>query len=451
MALRGSVDPDALPSPMIVPEILLVQSRHRAGSLASILKVLGDAGLVVENISAVNREQDMTVWEITVEIDENDSRSVYEAINALPNARILGTSDRVFNRHRGGKIETRSRVTINTHQILRDIYTPGVARVCLAIERDPRLVWDYTARANTVAIVTNATAVLGLGRLRPESSLPVMEGKAALFATFAGISAVPVVLAESYDEEALVTTVLRLAPSFGAIQLEDIAAPTCFAVEEALRERLDIPLLHDDQEGTAVVVLAALTTVTRRLGRSLDRLRIGHLGLGAAGFGIARLVRVAGARELFGADIDPRVCARFAALGGTVLDLDALLERCDVVIATTGKKDLIPPEKIRAGQIVFALSNPEPEITPHLALAHGAAVATDGRSMNNLLAFPGLFRGILDLRARRFEDAHLLAASEALVAQTPEQDITPDPLDPKVHEAVAAAVRAVGADAGRGR
>ncbi len=430
---------------MIVPEILLVQSRHRAGSLAAILKVLGDAGLVVENISAVSRDQDLTVWEITVEIDENDSRRVYEAINALPNARILGTSDRVFARHRGGKIETRSRITINSHQILRDIYTPGVARVCLAIEREPSLVWDYTARANTVGIVTNATAVLGLGRLRPEASLPVMEGKAALFATFAGISAVPVILADAYDAEAIVTTVQRLAPSFGAVQLEDIAAPTCFEVEEALRARLDIPVLHDDQEGTAVVVLAALTTVTRRLGRPLETLRIGHLGLGAAGYGIARLVHIAGARTLFGADIDPRVCARFAALGGTILTLEELLERCDVVIATTGKKDLIPAERIRRGQIVFALSNPEPEITPHAALVHGAAVATDGRSMNNLLAFPGLFRGILDLRARRFEDAHLLAAAQALVALTPEKDITPDPLDPKVHEAVAEAVRRVGA------
>ena len=434
---------------MIVPEILLVQSRHRAGSLAAILKVLGDAGLVVENISAVSRDQDLTVWEITVEIDENDSRRVYEAINALPNARILGTSDRVFARHRGGKIETRSRITINSHQILRDIYTPGVARVCLAIEREPSLVWDYTARANTVGIVTNATAVLGLGRLRPEASLPVMEGKAALFATFAGISAVPVILADAYDAEAIVTTVQRLAPSFGAVQLEDIAAPTCFEVEEALRARLDIPVLHDDQEGTAVVVLAALTTVTRRLGRPLETLRIGHLGLGAAGYGIARLVHIAGARTLFGADIDPRVCTRFAALGGTILTLEELLERCDVVIATTGKKDLIPAERIRRGQIVFALSNPEPEITPHAALVHGAAVATDGRSMNNLLAFPGLFRGILDLRARRFEDAHLLAAAQALVALTPEKDITPDPLDPKVHEAVAEAVRRVGAGADR--
>jgi malate dehydrogenase (oxaloacetate-decarboxylating) len=436
---------------MIVPEILLVQSRHRAGSLASILKVLGDAGLVVENISAVSRDQDMTVWEITVEIDEEDSRRVYEAINALPNARILGTSDRVFNRHRGGKIETRSRITINSHQVLRDIYTPGVARVCLAIEREPGLVWDYTARGNTVAIVTNATAVLGLGRLRPEASLPVMEGKAALFATFAGVSAVPVVLAEAYDEEAIVATVARLAPSFGAIQLEDIAAPTCFAVEEALRARLEIPILHDDQEGTAVVVLAALTTVTRRLGRPLEDLRIGHLGLGAAGYGIARLVKVAGARTLYGADIDARVCARFAALGGTVLGLEELLERADVVIATTGRKGLIPPERIRPGQIVFALSNPEPEITPHTALAHGAAVATDGRSMNNLLAFPGLFRGILDLRARRFDDAHLLAAARALTELTPEKDITPDPLDPKVHEAVAAAVRAVGVRNAGGR
>lgn len=429
---------------MLVPEILLVQSRHRAGSLASILKVLGDAGLVVENISAVSRDQDMTVWEITVEIDEHQSRSVYEAINALPNARILGTSDRVFNRHRGGKIEVTSRITINSHQILRDIYTPGVARVCLAIERAPQLVWDYTARGRMVAIVTNATAVLGLGRLRPEASLPVMEGKAALFATFAGLSAVPIVLEEAEDPRTIVETVTRLTPSFGAIQLEDIAAPSCFAVEEELRRRLPIPVLHDDQEGTAIVVLAALLTVTRRLGRSLSTLRIGHLGLGAAGYGIARLVHVAGARALYGCDIDPRCREHFLPLGGTLLGLEDLMAQCDVIIATTGKKDLIPPSLVRPGQIIFALSNPEPEITPHLALAQGAAVATDGRSMNNLLAFPGLFRGILDRRAPRIEDNHLLAAAQALVERTPANEITPDALDPKVHEAVADAVRTIG-------
>src|SRR5690606_15597847 len=274
---------------MKIPEILLVESQHRAGSLAKILQVIGDCGLVVENLDAVRRDQDKTVWEITLEMDEGAYVNVVEKITALPNARLLGRSDRVFNRHLGGKIRTVSRLPIETLQELRDIYTPGVARVCLAIEKDPALAAQYTARQHTIAIVTNGTAILGLGDIGPVAGLPVMEGKAALLARLVGLSGVPILLDED-DPEHIIDVIAAIAPSFGAIQLEDIAAPGCFRIEFALRDRLDIPVLHDDQHGTAVVTLAALIRATRRVGRSLKDCVVGQIGLGAAGIGISRLL-----------------------------------------------------------------------------------------------------------------------------------------------------------------
>ena len=236
---------------MKIPEILLIESEHKPGSLAKILAVLGEAGLVVEHLVTVRRDLGRTVWEVTVEMDEEADFGVFDQIDALPNARVIGKSDRVFNRHRGGKIRTISSQEISSQQTLRDLYTPGVARVCRAIERDPELAWDYTNVGNTVAIVTDGSAVLGLGNIGALAGLPVMEGKAALFARLAGISGVPVLL-DCRDPQHMIETIVAIAPSFGAIQLEDIGAPACFEVESALVERLDRPVLHDDQHGTPI-------------------------------------------------------------------------------------------------------------------------------------------------------------------------------------------------------
>jgi malate dehydrogenase (oxaloacetate-decarboxylating) len=433
---------------MKIPEILLVESEHRAGSLAKILAVIGDAGLVVEHLATVGRSQNRTVWEITLEMDEEADRGVFDRIDELPNARVIGMSDRVFNRHRGGKIQTIARQDIGSHQILRDLYTPGVARVCLAIAQRPELVYEYTNLNNTVAIVTNGSAVLGLGDIGAVAGLPVMEGKAALFAKLAGISGVPVLI-ESRDPEKIIETVVAIAPSFGAIQLEDIGAPECFEIEQALIERLDRPVLHDDQHGTAVVTLAALLSATGRAGRDLADATVGQIGLGAAGIGIARLLLAGGVKTLLGADLNPAATARFEALGGLPSDLDSVMARSDVVVATTGVKGLIAPDKVRAGQIILALSNPEPEIEPQLALRHGAASASDGKSINNVLGFPGLFRGALDAGASRFDDAMLLAAARTLSDLADEGELVPDPLNLGVHEAVAEAVRRVAAAQGR--
>jgi malate dehydrogenase (oxaloacetate-decarboxylating) len=425
---------------MKIPEILMVETVHQPGSLAKVLQVIGDAGLAIEHLTALRRDQGRTLWEITLEMDEEADRSLYERIGALPNARFVGKSDRVFNRHRGGKIHTVASLPINTRQVLRDVYTPGVARVCLAIAKDPRAALDFTALGNTVAIVTNGTAVLGLGNIGALAGLPVMEGKAALFADLVGISGVPILLDET-EPAKVADIVAAIAPSFGAIQLEDFAAPECFEIERLLQARLTKPVLHDDQHGTAVVTLAALINAAHRTGVDLCDSTIGQIGLGAAGMGIVRLLRAYGVRTLIGTDRNAAAVARLSAAGGTGVTLEALMERADIVIATTGVKGLIKPQWVKKGQVILALSNPDPEIEPLVAREQGAAFAADGKGINNVLAFPGLFKGALDARARRFSDAMLMAAANTIAGLARGDELVPDPLDKDLHQQVAVAVR----------
>jgi malate dehydrogenase (oxaloacetate-decarboxylating) len=423
-----------------IPEILIVETIHQPGSLASVLLVIADAGLAIEHLTALRRDQGRTWWEITLEMDEEADRSLYDRIDQLPNARFVGKSDRVFNRHRGGKIKTIASLPINTLQVLRDIYTPGVARVCLAIKNDPLAAHEFTNLDNTVAIVTNGTAVLGLGNIGPLAGLPVMEGKAALFADLVGISGVPILLTDTQPDR-VVDTIAAVALSFGAIQLEDIAAPECFEIERKLRERVAKPVLHDDQHGTAVVALAALINAAKQAGRSLRDSVIGQIGLGAAGTGIVRLLRAYGVEHVLGADRSPDAIARLVTLGGEGASLQDIMARADIVIATTGVKGLIQPEWVRAGQVILALSNPDPEIEPLVARQRGAAFAADGKGINNVLAFPGLFKGALSARVSHFSDAMLMAAADAIAQLARGDELVPDSLDKTVHEQVAAAVR----------
>jgi malate dehydrogenase (oxaloacetate-decarboxylating) len=339
-----------------------------------------------------------------------------------------------------GKISVNPTKPMATQRDLALAYSPGVADACMEIVRDPAEAMNLTSRANLVAVITNGTAVLGLGNIGALAGLPVMEGKAALFSTLAGINAVPILLDET-DPAPCVEHVAAIAGGFGAIQLEDIAAPACFAIEEGLRARLDKPVLHDDQHGTAVVTLAAVLNATRRTGRALGECIVGQVGLGAAGIGIVRLLQCAGARRVLGTDLDAGALARLSAMGGEAATLGQIMEKADIVVATTGARGLIEPESVRAGQIILALSNPDPEIEPAVALARGAAIAADGKGINNLLGFPGLFKGALEARAKRFTDAMLLAAAGAIAELAKGDDLVPDPLDRAVHEAVAAAVR----------
>ncbi len=429
---------------MKIPEILIVETVHQPGSLAKVLQVIADAGLTIEHLTAVRRVQGRTLWEITLEMDEEANHDLYARIDQLPNARFIGKSDRVFNRHRGGKIRMVASLPINTLQTLRDVYTPGVARVCLAIRQDPQLAHEYTSIDSTVAVITNGTAILGLGNIGPLAGLPVMEGKAALFSDLVGLSGVPILLEETRVPK-VIELIAGIHLSFGAIQLEDFAAPECFEIEAGLRERLRKPVLHDDQHGTAVVALAALINAARRARRSLPESTVGQIGLGAAGTGIVRLLRAYGVNQVLGADRNPEAIARIRTLGAEGASLEELMRRADIVIATTGVKGLIQPQWIRPGQVILALSNPDPEIEPHVAREHGAAFAADGKGINNILAFPGLFKGALAARAPQFTDAMLMAAAQTLaeLASLAQEDaLVPDPLDKTVHERVAAAVQA---------
>jgi len=425
---------------MKIPQILLIEVQHAPGRLAKVLAAVGDLGITIEGLDALSRTQDKTIWELSLNLDEGQEKSVEEAINATTVAKVLGKSDRVFDRHKGGKIDMRSTIQFADLKTLRDVYTPGVARVCLAIRDDPSLAKKYTVIPKSVAIVTNGTAILGLGDIGPVAGMPVMEGKAALFREFGGISGLPI-LTKSKSADEIVNTVTQIAPTFAAIQLEDIAAPECFEIEARLIGALDIPVLHDDQHGTAVVVLAALLSGERMAGFNLRDSIVGQIGLGAAGLGISRLLLRYGVKGVLGADLSEDALVRLEQAGGTRSTLAEVMAKADLVVATTGAKGLIKPEMVRDGQIIFALSNPEPEIEPSLAIEHGARFAADGKNINNVLAFPGLFKGVLDAGVKDFTDEILIAASKAISNSASDEALIPSPLDRRAHDRVATAVR----------
>ncbi len=434
---------------MQVAEILVVKSRHQAGSLARILQVIADGDMLVEGLKTIHRDHRWTTWEITIVVPEGTPLDGLSAqLNALETAEVVGRSDRVFNRHRGGKVRTISTHKVDTDEMLRDLYTPGVARVCRAIQADPQKALSFTSKQSTVAIVTNGTAVLGLGNIGALAGLPVMEGKAALFAELAQLSGVPILI-ESEDIEKIVETVVAIAPSFGAIQLEDIKAPECFEIERRLRERLDIPVMHDDQHGTAVVTLAAALSATASAGVSLRKSRFGQIGLGAAGQGICELLINYGVAEVRGTDLDKSALDRLATLGGKPCDLREVMAKSDVVVSTTGVKGLIKPEMVREGQVILALSNPEPEIEPEVALKAGAAFATDGKVVNNVLGYPGIFKGALLAGAKSISTDMLIIAAETLSRLRERDALVPDALNRDVHEEVSDAVRRVALRGGR--
>jgi len=425
-----------------IVEILLVEANHVPGSLAKVLHVIGDNMVTVEGLNAVRRLPDDSIWEISIEYDEDDKfviGKIIDGINGLSNARIVGKSDRVFNRHKGGKIKTVSTVKIDSLEVLRDVYTPGVARVCEAIQETPERVRELTNIKNTVAIVTNGTAILGLGNIGPVAGLPVMEGKAAILDSLADISGIPILIDQT-DPLRVIEIVEAISPSFGGILLEDIRSPECFQIEEELMRRIPKPVFHDDQHGTAMVVLAALLTASRRLNIEVKDRVFGQIGLGASGMGICTLLKEYGVREVLGSDINETAITRLRAIGGEPATIDEIMRKADVVVATTGVKGLIHPDMVREGQIIMALSNPEPEIPARVALKNGAAFATDGATVNNMLAFPGLMRGALDSGAMSITQNMKIAVAETLSSLAKEEALVPSALYKDVHEQVAKAV-----------
>ena len=422
--------------------VVRLRLNHLPGQFARVANHVATAGALLGDIRIIERGDEEITRDVTIEAnDEEHGRAVIAGIAALDGIEVVSIRDPVFEVHIGGKLAIVSTTPIETVQDLRHIYTPGVARVTMAIAESPELAWKYTGIGRTIGIFTNDTRVLGLGNVGPLASLPVMEGKAALYARFANLSAFPLVVAEN-DPEAFVDLVVRVSSSFGAIHLEDIRAPDCFTIEDMLIERLQKPVMHDDQHGTATAALAALISVAARMNIDLSTATLGQIGLGAAGSAIAKLALEYGLKQVLVSDVSEAAVQRLQGFGAIAVPLPELLKRADIVIATTGRPGLIDPQLVRPGQIIFALSNPCPEIDPITALQAGARFATDGRTINNALAFPGIFRGVLDVRARRIVPQMLIAAAEAIAALGTNDELVPSPLSPEVHEGVARAVAA---------
>ncbi len=445
--------------------IIRVKVADRPGAFADIARAIADAGGNLDVIDIVRVEGGHKVRDVTVQaVDGEHVERIVEAVRAVHGVEVEAVSDRTFLMHLGGKISVVPKQPLRTRDDLSMAYTPGVARVCRAIAENPDAVWNLTVKRNTVAVVTDGTAVLGLGDIGPEASLPVMEGKAMLFREFGGIDAWPLAL-DTTDVDEIVSTVTALAPVFGGINLEDISAPRCFEIERRLDESLDIPVFHDDQHGTAVVVLAGLLNALRVVGKELPEVKIVMTGAGAAGVAVARMLVDAGAQRVVGCDRggvvhqgredlnESKAALAELTRPDEVGTADEALRGADVYIglSSPGAVSLDGIRSMAAGAIVFALANPTPEVSPEEIVGEVGVVAT-GRSdypnqINNALAFPGIFRGALDVRATRITPGMRVAAGHALAGIIPDDELSADYIVPSVFDrrvapTIAAAVAA---------
>ncbi|GAA4416300.1 NAD-dependent malic enzyme [Georgenia halophila] len=462
--MGASSTPSTLPSPSytITLRVEVPASQRATGT---VVHAVAETGAAVMGVDIAHSSTTSLTVDVTCDtVDAEHGEQVRNALDALDGVRVLKMSDSTFLMHLGGKLEVNPKVPLKTRRDLSRAYTPGVARVCLAIADKPEDARRLTIKRNTVAVVTDGTAVLGLGDIGPAAALPVMEGKAALFKQFAGVDAWPVCL-DTKDTEQIIATVKAIAPVYGGVNLEDISAPRCFEIEARLREELDIPVFHDDQHGTAIVVLAALINALKVVGKSMEDVRIAVSGVGAAGSAIIKLLLAQGARTVVGFD-------RNGALHGGVRNDDQHrdwiidrtnpegftgtlrdgLEGADVFIGVSAGNILTGEDVARMNDdaIVFALANPTPEVDP-IAAGDSAAVVATGRSdfpnqINNVLAFPGLFRGLLDIGATHISDELLRVAAVAIAEVVSDDELNPafvipGVFDTRVAEAVAEAVR----------
>ncbi|BAZ04781.1 malic enzyme-like NAD(P)-binding protein [Calothrix sp. NIES-3974] len=433
---------------------------NRVGMLASVTQAIATSGGNLGQIDLIEQTRNISVRDVTVDASSTEhAEMIVEAVKALPHIHVKQVYDRTFNLHRGGKISICSRIHLKSVSDLAMAYTPGVGRICKAIAQDPEEVYNLTIKQNTVAIVTDGSAVLGLGNLGPEAALPVMEGKAMLFKEFAGIDAFPICLA-TQDTDEIVRTIKNLAPVFGGVNLEDIAAPRCFEIEQRLRQELDIPVFHDDQHGTAIVTLAALFNALKVVHKPMEKIRIVINGAGAAGVAIARLLRKAGAETIIMCDSKGILSTQRTDLTEEKQEfavkaqgsLAGAVQGADVFIGVSAP-GVLTPEMVKSmakDAIVFAMANPIPEIQPELVRDDVAVIAT-GRSdypnqINNVLAFPGVFRGALDCRAQTITASMYLEAASAIASLVKPSDldkehIIPSVFDERVSTAVAAAVQ----------
>jgi malate dehydrogenase (oxaloacetate-decarboxylating) len=451
---------------------LRVHLDDRPGAFADVARAIGDAGGNLGAIDLVRVEQGKKVRDITVDAASADHiEQIVAAVHALPGVEVEHVSDRTFLLHLGGKIEMTSKVPLRTRDDLSMAYTPGVARVCNAIAEDVSKVWNLTIKQNTVAVVTDGTAVLGLGDIGPEAAMPVMEGKAVLFKEFAGVDAWPICLATT-DVDEIVAAVAAIAPGFGGINLEDISAPRCFEIESRLQERLEIPVFHDDQHGTAIVTTAAFLNALKLVDKRAGDVRVVMTGVGAAGVAVTDMLLGLGVGNIIGCDRHGSIHRGRTDLGpvkelfaektnpeGFAGTADEALAGADVFIGLSGP-GAISRDGVAAmasDAIVFAMANPTPEVSPEEIEGLAAVVAT-GRSdypnqINNVLAFPGVFRGALDVRASAIDEEMKLAAAQAIASVVKQDELSPEYIVPSVFNrdvapAVAAAVSAAAEQSG---
>jgi malate dehydrogenase (oxaloacetate-decarboxylating) len=439
------------------------------GILGQVTSAIGEAGGAVGAVDLVEADGPSSLRDIVVDASGPDHwEEILGAIDAIAGAEVIDTTDRTFLMHVGGKIEQHNKHPLKTRDDLSMAYTPGVARVCLAIAEDEDKAFQYTIKRNTVAVVSDGTAVLGLGNIGPRAAMPVMEGKCCLFKEFAGVDAFPICL-ETDDTEEIIRTVKLIAPAFGGINLEDISAPRCFEIEERLKQELDIPVFHDDQHGTAVVVLAALLNAVKLTDRRLEDLNVLVIGLGAAGIAVTKILLAAGVRHVVGADSRGVLSVeREDYLDGSMNSIkrwfaestnpdcrsgrpEDVIDGTDLLIGVSGARAL-PAEslaRMNRDAMVFAMANPNPEVNPEEAAPYVRIMAT-GRSdypnqINNVLCFPGIFRGALDVRAPTITEEMKMAAARAIAGIIDESELREDYIIPSVFNrdvapAVAAAV-----------
>ncbi|MBO1052693.1 MAG: NAD-dependent malic enzyme [Dolichospermum sp. DET73] len=439
---------------------LRLQIPNRVGMLASVTQAIAATGGNLGQIDLIEQSRQESIRDITVDAASTEhAETIVQGVKELPDIQVIDVYDRTFNLHRGGKISIVSRIPLKSVSDLAMAYTPGVGRICKAIAENPEEVYNLTIKQNTVAIVTDGSAVLGLGNLGPEAALPVMEGKAMLFKEFAGLDAFPICL-DTQDTDEIVKAVKNIAPVFGGVNLEDIAAPRCFEIEKRLRAELNIPIFHDDQHGTAIVTLAALFNSLKLIQKSIADIRIVINGAGAAGIAIARLLRKAGAETILMCDSKGIISTNRPDLTAEKLEfavkaqgtLAGAVQGADVFIGVSAP-GVLTPEMVQGmtkDAIVFAMANPIPEIQPELVPKNVTVMAT-GRSdypnqINNVLAFPGVFRGALDCRARTITTNMCLQAASAIASLVKPADlnrehIIPSVFDKRVATAVAAAVQ----------
>lgn len=419
------------------------------GILGKLTTTIGATGSSIGAITTVHYGNQYVIRDMDLYINGKEHlNQVLREIAKIHEVKIMEIRDAVLEIHRNGLIDMMNTHPINTIEDVRKIYSPGVSEVCKLISDHSSWKDTYTSIPYTVAIITDGTNILEFGNVGPLAAMPVMEAKAALFQKLVGISGIPILL-NTTDVQEIITTIKQIAITYGGIQLSGISTPRCFSIMEILSKELQIPIMHDDQQGNAVVALAGLINACKLTNRVLEKSKIGIIGLGTAGISIAKLLLKSGCKPVYGTTKSNVSAKMFTEIGGTITDMEQIMKTCDIIIAVTGHGDIIKPEMVNKGQIIFALSQPVPEISPDTAMQAGAAYAINSRAINNLLSCPGIWRGTLDAMTTSINFEMYRAAATAIASSATEDEIVPTTLNSDLHLMVAHAVAMAAKETGK--